>query len=134
MEGAAPSSLTLTIDGAARATGLSKKALRRRIERGSLPSTLVNGLRRVPVSALVNAGLLTTQRTARPATGVPAQADVLAEALIAVRRRLTADLSALRDAEIHLQRVVDEQRRDRDRLTAAERRIAELEAELAELR
>jgi excisionase family DNA binding protein len=49
---------TYTISEAAEATGLSRKAIARRIERGSLRSLVRNGRRRIPRSELVRAGLL----------------------------------------------------------------------------
>lgn len=56
---------TIDIAGAARATGLSVKAIRGRVERGSLPAELVGGRRRIPVRALLDAGLLVDDPTAR---------------------------------------------------------------------
>jgi hypothetical protein len=61
------SGATIDIAGAARATGLSVKALRGRVERGSLPCELVDGRRRIPVSALLEAGLLVSEPVARTA-------------------------------------------------------------------
>jgi excisionase family DNA binding protein len=49
---------TFTISEAAEITGLSRKAIARRVERGSLRSVVRNGRRRVPRSELVRAGLL----------------------------------------------------------------------------
>jgi excisionase family DNA binding protein len=49
---------TYTISEAAELTGLSRKAISRRIERGSLRSLVRNGRRRIPRSELVRAGLL----------------------------------------------------------------------------
>ena len=49
---------TYTITEAAEATGLSRKAISRRVERGSLRSVVRNGRRRIPRSELVRAGLL----------------------------------------------------------------------------
>jgi excisionase family DNA binding protein len=49
---------TYTITEAAEVTGLSRKAIARRVERGSLRSVVRNGRRRVPRSELVRAGLL----------------------------------------------------------------------------
>jgi excisionase family DNA binding protein len=49
---------TYTITEAAEATGLSRKAIARRVERGSLRSVVRNGRRRIPRSELVRAGLL----------------------------------------------------------------------------
>ncbi len=49
---------TYTISEAAEVTGLSRKAISRRIERGSLRSLVRNGRRRIPRSELVRAGIL----------------------------------------------------------------------------
>lgn len=49
---------SVDIAGAARATGLSVKAIRGRVERGSLPAEVIDGRRRIPVRALLDAGLL----------------------------------------------------------------------------
>lgn len=49
---------TYTITEAADATGVSRKAIARRVERGSLRSVVRNGRRRIPRSELVRAGLL----------------------------------------------------------------------------
>jgi excisionase family DNA binding protein len=49
---------TYTITEAAEITGLSRKAVARRVERGSLRSVVRNGRRRIPRSELVRAGLL----------------------------------------------------------------------------
>ncbi|MDQ3850073.1 MAG: helix-turn-helix domain-containing protein, partial [Actinomycetota bacterium] len=61
--------VSLTIRDASRATGLSIKALRRRVERGTLPAQVVDGVRRVPVSALLGAGLLVTRAAPQPTAG-----------------------------------------------------------------
>jgi excisionase family DNA binding protein len=49
---------TYTITEAAELTGLSRKAIARRVERGSLRSVVRNGRRRIPRAELVRAGLL----------------------------------------------------------------------------
>ena len=49
---------TLTIKETAEATGLTIKAVRSRIERGTLPAVVRDGLRRIPYSELVRAGLI----------------------------------------------------------------------------
>src|SRR4051812_40872668 len=94
---------TVDIAGAARATGLSVKAIRGRVERGSLPCELVGGRRRIPIRALLEAGLLVTER--RDAAPQPMALD--AGALL--RRleqqaeeigRLRAELAALRAADV----------------------------------
>lgn len=49
---------TYTISEAADLTGMSRKAIARRVERGSLRSVVRNGRRRIPRSELVRAGLV----------------------------------------------------------------------------
>src|SRR4051794_31624736 len=49
---------TVTIAEAAKLTGLSKEAIRSRIERGSLRASGRGGLRRVPLDELAELGLL----------------------------------------------------------------------------
>lgn len=49
---------TVTVAEAARLTGLSKAAIRSRIERGSLRVTKRGGVRRVPLDELAELGLL----------------------------------------------------------------------------
>lgn len=58
MHGQEGASTLMSIRDAARASGLSPKALRRRIERGTLGSVLVGGRRRIPVDDLVRRGLV----------------------------------------------------------------------------
>ena len=58
MHGQDGASTLMSIRDAARASGLSPKALRRRIERGTLGSVLVGGRRRIPVDDLVRRGLV----------------------------------------------------------------------------
>jgi DNA-binding transcriptional MerR regulator len=57
---------SLTIAEAADVTGLSKQALRRRIERGSLPHSSRNGVRYVKARDLAEAGLLDLNTGAPP--------------------------------------------------------------------
>ena len=57
---------TYTIAEAAELTGLSRKAIARRIERGSLRSLVRNGRRLVPRSELVRAGLIPEEGAAAP--------------------------------------------------------------------
>jgi hypothetical protein len=51
----------LTIREASQATGLSIKAIRGRVERGSLAAVNVSGRRRIPLDELLRAGLLRTE-------------------------------------------------------------------------
>jgi hypothetical protein len=85
---------TLDIAAAARATGLSVKALRGRVERGSLPAELVAGRRRIPVHALLEAGLLVDRASPRPVVADPVLAEL--RALREEVRRLADEVAALR--------------------------------------
>jgi len=60
---------TYTITEAADLTGLSRKAIARRVERGSLRSVVRNGRRRIPRSELVRNGLLEDTEKRPPADG-----------------------------------------------------------------
>ncbi len=60
---------TYTITEAADLTGLSRKAIARRVERGSLRSVVRNGRRRIPRSELVRNGLLEDTERRPPAGG-----------------------------------------------------------------
>jgi excisionase family DNA binding protein len=62
---------TYTITEAAELTGTSRKAIARRVERGSLRSVVRNGRRRIPRSELVRAGLL-AEPERHPRDGDPA--------------------------------------------------------------
>lgn len=60
---------TYTISEAAELTGVSRKAIARRVERGSLRSVVRNGRRRIPRSELVRAGLLEDGAQRAPRSG-----------------------------------------------------------------
>src|SRR4051794_30625992 len=88
--------LTLNVAECARATGLTPKAIRRRIERGTLESTLVAGQRRIPLNALIAAGLL-VEGVDRGHRGTPQgtqQPGALVQRLIAHRERLAEEVAA----------------------------------------
>ncbi len=55
---------TLTIAQAAEATGLTKKAIRNRVDRGQLQAVLRDGVRRIPLTELDRAGLATAPAAA----------------------------------------------------------------------
>lgn len=84
----------LTIRDASKATGLSVKAIRRRVERRTLPHELVDGVRHVPLAALVEAGLLVTS----PEDRKPRRDDPLA-ALARRIEQLEARVAELEDPE-----------------------------------
>src|ERR1041385_8916161 len=65
---------TLTVEEAAQLTGLTKTALKRRIDRGTLPAVVRGGRRRIPVSELYRRGLATP--SAAPATPLADQSGV----------------------------------------------------------
>lgn len=85
----------LTIRDASRATGLSVKAIRRRVERGTLPATLVDGIRRVPMSELMRAGLLVRRPEDRrhEAPGSPPAVEALTRRVAELEARV-AELEA----------------------------------------
>jgi len=58
MDTATAAPRTLTIAEAAEATGISKKGIRNRVDRQTLDHVLRDGLRRIPMSSLIRAGLL----------------------------------------------------------------------------
>jgi excisionase family DNA binding protein len=60
---------TYTISEAAELAGVSRKAIARRVERGSLRSVVRNGRRRIPRSELVRAGLLEDGAQRAPGSG-----------------------------------------------------------------
>lgn len=96
MHGTDGAGTLMSIRDAARASGLSPKALRRRIERGTLGSVLVGGRRRIPVDDLVRRGLVGD--TATPGAG-PARASVDDPAAMARRlRALESRVAALEAA------------------------------------
>lgn len=138
MATAESSGATLTVKQAARATGLSPKALRRRIERGSLGSTLVDGLRRIPMSDLLRAGLLVpyessggvderaVARAGRVGRGRTAVTD--AGDLRALRERITTLEDELASERTTQRGLASELAAERERGDALERRLERLEA------
>lgn len=128
----------LTIREASEATGLTSKALRRRIERGSLNSTVVDGRRVLPVADLARAGLI-----GRGATGsnggngssrsVPAPTpgnvagSVGATELLDRLERQAVQLGELRHAALVARRLRSELESVRAELARTRARVAQLE-------
>ena len=84
---------SLTIRDAARATGLSVKAVQRRIERGTLPAQLEGGVRRIPLGALLEAHLVVEDGTPgalRPAMASPGMLSELQRRVEELEARLAA--------------------------------------------
>jgi len=132
-------SRTLTIRQAADETNLSQKALTGRVERGSLPHVKHNGIRRIPRSALIDAGLLgvdgTTPEGQPPRQGTPESAAVVVPAVVG---ELLAQLE--RQAE-RLERMAGELGQQKaiaqhaESFGESERQLAdELQVEVVELR
>jgi hypothetical protein len=136
---------TYTISEAAELTGLSRKALARRVERGSLRYLVRDGRRRIPVAELVRVGLLDDDDSAdddefdprlflsggaRPRADLPARYDAgqTGQTLAAVLRELfdrferqATELANLRALTVHAESL---------RMTSE---IADLRGRLADL-
>ena len=86
----------MSIRDAALATGLTPKALRRRIERGTLRSVMVDGRRRIAMEELLDRVLLVPldadglPRLARPVQRPGASANDCAERMLILLRRVEA--------------------------------------------
>jgi hypothetical protein len=128
-----PSGPLLTIREASQATGLSIKALRGRVERGTLDAVNVSGRRRIPTRSLLAAGLLRTEpappgrrrnasRTHERGTPLGYPEDVLGV--------VVARLDELADAVRALERAVDAVRERASNVEADRERRRVLEARL----
>lgn len=122
---------TLTIAEAADATGLTKKAVRNRVDRGQVRAVLRDGVRRIPRSELERAGLSLEHPeagggAAKGQEATPGYPEPMAEVLDRLERQ-AGELAELRV----LTREADTLREERDRLEAAlhESRAKEAEAE-----
>lgn len=135
---------TVTISEAAALTGLSKTAVRRRVERGSLPAVVRDGVRRIPLSELERQGLLSStghaapppvheEPAAAPAPGHPALGELL-DRLVAQERELAEHRLLAAQAE-SVGSQVEGERRAREAAEAAlheaRARLQALEARLA---
>jgi len=113
---------TVTIAEAAALTGLTKTAVRRRVERGSLSAVVRDGVRRIPVSELERQGLIAVEgdSTAPAAAAEPAEpgwAELL-DRLVAQERELAEYRQIAARAE-SLDRRLDAERRAREAAEAA---------------
>jgi len=132
---------TYTISEAAEVTGLSRKAIARRVERGSLRSVVRNGRRRIPRSELARAGLLVEGETQpreggpgapflpRPAVGAELSETGTTEDMLAALFREVLDRFERQSQEIAQYRALTVQAESL-RLT---NELAELRVRLAEL-
>ena len=127
---------TLTIKETAEATGLTITAVRSRIERGTLPAVVRDGLRRIPYSELVRAGLVEAGNGAAigqlPRQGTAAespQPDVLAE-LVNRLEAQAEELGRLKAITAVAETTSDQ---EHERAEQLETEVIELRAKVAEL-
>lgn len=136
---------TLTITQAAQATGLTRKSIEHRVNRGQLQSVLKGTRRLIPVSELIRADLLTADEdgslvpaTAQlPAAAALPQAPGIHAELLDRLERQAQDLGRMKlleqTATADRDRLLEEQR-TRERLERenleGRARLAELEAQL----
>jgi len=99
-----------TIAEASRLTGMSKRALARRIERGQLPASKEGGLRYVAARDLVSAGLM-HPTTGKPPVSAGAQVDpsVVAKEIV---QTLVQQSIELHDLRRELRSLIEESRHD----------------------
>lgn len=130
---------TLTIAEAAEATGLSKKALRNRVDRGQLRAVLREGVRRIPRSELERAGIaVRLPHEAADGADTPPQDEAESPSLEATAWRDVLERLERQAGELAELRVITRQaeslREERDRFEAAvQREHAERQAAEARL-
>lgn len=117
-----------TIAEASELTGLSKRALARRIERGQLRATKDGRLRYIDARDLVEAGLLNPTTGTRPAWAQQqVKPEVIAREVVETLVRQSVELHALRG---QLRSLIDESRRDDTELRAEIERARQERREL----
>jgi hypothetical protein len=129
----------LTITEVAELTGLSRKAIARRVERGSVGSVLRSGRRLIPRSELVRVGLLPSEGNSGVAEGNSGVAELtgsVPSTPLAVSQGATAEHSLL---EALVRELLDRVQRQAGELAqyralTAEAQSLRLERELADLR
>lgn len=133
--GAAPR--TLTVKEVAEATGLTVKAVRGRIERGTLPAVVRGGLRRVPYSELVRVGLVGAPGGAEkkqvPRRGTPSEAPQQPGLLVELVGRLEAQAEELGRLKSITAAAETTAGQERERSRRLEDEVIELRAKIAEL-
>jgi excisionase family DNA binding protein len=117
-----------TIAEASELTGLSKRALARRVERGQLRATKDGGLRYIDARDLVEAGLLNPTTGARPAwSQQQVKPEVIAREVVETLVRQSVELHELRG---QLRSLIDESRHDDTELRAEIERARQERLEL----
>jgi excisionase family DNA binding protein len=122
----------LTITEAAELTGLSRKAIARRVERGSVRSVLRSGRRLIPRSELARVGLLPSEGNG----GAEMLTDVALAESVALSRKDIDELSLL---EVLVRELIDRVQRQAGELAhyrtlTAEAETSRLQREVADLR
>ena len=128
---AAPQQRTVTIREASDATGLSVRAIRSRVDRGTLPAVVRDGLRRIPYSELLRLDLVEAGNGASMRQEQPRSTSTEAASTDGVILELSKRLE-LQAAELGEMRAIT---RQAETLGDQHRhRVDELEAELLEAR
>ena len=133
---------TLTLAEAAEATGLTRKALQRRVDRGSVRSVLTGGLRRIPVTELYRLGLMQPEdpvaSSAPPAAAGPpppaprAPGPAIGELLDRLERQ-AQELGEMRALSRQAESLLAQAEAERRARQAAETALFEARARVAEL-
>lgn len=121
---------TYTIAEAAELTGLTKKAVRNRVDRGQLRSVLRDGMRRIPRSELDRAGLTdeaALRHEAPEAASVASDTTTVIRELVDRLERQASEIAQLRVLTVQAESLDQERDRLEQALFAATARISELE-------
>jgi excisionase family DNA binding protein len=120
-----------TTQEAAKLTGSSVRALRKRIERGQLRAVQHGRYWRIPHAELERLGLMGPEETARGQTteGTNGNDPILAalERERAERRRIAQEVARLRPLTAHVERITEDLHRERAERQTAEAKLQELE-------
>jgi excisionase family DNA binding protein len=119
-----------TLSEAAALTGLTTQALARRIERGSLPATKVDGRRFVRLEDLAAAGLLDPATQGRPRWADGVDAGVLAREIVT---ELTLRGLRIRELERRIEQLGEMTDRQQKELDQGKRERAELRRQIERL-
>lgn len=128
---------TFTIAEAAEAAGITKKAMRNRVDRGQVRAVLRDGIRRIPRSELQRVGLLGAAHGAASRHLPHEAASPEADHAIAIRElldrleRQAGEISSLRALTVEADSLKAERENLQTSLFEAQARVAELEARLS---
>lgn len=128
---------TFTIAEAAEAVGITKKAMRNRVDRGQVRAVLRDGVRRIPRAELLRVGLLGAPREAARRHPPNEAASPEATEALAVRElldrleRQAGEITSLRALTVEAESLRNEREQLHNELFEARARITELEGRLA---